>query len=66
MKTEDLSEMKFLKILHTNADDVLTNKMDKLQVLVKQDNCEVIVITEVLPKHSFFSNPGTGTSHRRF
>ena len=53
MKTKDLSEMKCLKILYTNA-DVLTNKMDELQVLVKQDNCEVIAITEVLPKHSFF------------
>ena len=43
----------FLKILYTNA-DTLTNKMDELKLLTRDESPDVIAVNEVLPKKSMF------------
>ena len=42
-----------LKILYTNA-DTLTNKMDELKLLLREESPGVIAVNEVLPKKSMF------------
>ena len=41
------------QIWYTNAES-LTNKMDELRARVNKGKVDAIVITETLPKHSFF------------
>ena len=43
-----------LNILYTNADVLTVNKLCELETLIDQSNYDIIAITEIFPKHSYF------------
>ena len=41
-----------LNVLYTNS-NILTNKLNELHLLAVEHNLDILIITEVKPKHSF-------------
>ena len=53
IKKASVNSYKNLNMMYTNA-DILTNKLDELNITIKNADFDLVAITEVLPKYSLY------------
>ena len=53
-RKDGLPNRKVLKVFYTNADCLTKNKIQELQNVITEYNCDIMAITEIYPKHSSF------------